>query len=98
MSKNENELKIFLDAKLQPNTKEEIQQKIKEIAEKFDKQKVNFNFDQHLSPETISKFIESRNKLKTTLNELFPSLDADKFINFVVSSPLKSNQLDLKLF
>ncbi|HZH61500.1 MAG TPA: hypothetical protein VEY70_18415 [Metabacillus sp.] len=96
MSKKGNELKILLDAKLQLNTKEEIQQKIKEIVEKFDKLEVNFNFSQHLSLETISKFIESRNKLKTTLNKLYPSLDADKFIDFVVSSPLRSNHLDFK--
>lgn len=96
MSKNGTDLNILLDSKFQPNTIEEIQQKIKELAEKFDKQKVNFNFDYHLPPETISRFIESSNKLKTTLNELFPSLDADRFIKFVISSPLKSNQLDFK--
>jgi hypothetical protein len=91
LSKN---LKIFIESTFQPTTKEEIQQKINELAEKLNKQKVNFDFQ--IPPGTISKFIESRKKLKTTLNLLFPSLDADKFIDFVITSPIRANKFEFE--
>jgi hypothetical protein len=91
LSKN---LKIFIESTFQPTTKEEIQQKINELAEKLNKQKVNL--DVQLPPGTLSKFIESRKKLKTTLNLLFPSLDADKFIDFVITSPIKAHVFEFE--
>lgn len=94
MSNKDNLLNTLLNIKFQPETNRDIQQVIKDISTKLDAQEINYNY--RLQSGILTDFNESKTKFKNTLLELFPTLDADKFIKFVISSPLKSGQLDFK--
>ncbi|RHW38207.1 hypothetical protein D1B33_04780 [Lysinibacillus yapensis] len=75
-----------------PKTKEELQKVITILKGKS--LYLNLNAQYNVPEGTITNYIESRNRLKNTLEEKFPDVDADKFIKFVITSPLKSPQLD----
>ena len=52
------------------------------------------NFNDQAPEESLLKLNESIESMKTIISERFPSINQNEFINFLISSPIKSDRLD----
>lgn len=95
MSENSNSLNDYFKTYRITQNNKDIQQTIHDITVKYDKQKINFDVKFDLPTEKIKTFIETRNNLQHKVSELFPSVDAERFINYVTYAPLKGDYLDM---